>query len=93
VNRWFARTVSSPEAKAAYKTKLADFVCQASGGPCKYAGEDMITAHANRRVTAEAFDNVVEDLVATLDKFNVGAREKQQLLSLLAPLKTAVVQP
>ena len=43
-------------------------------------------------VTAEAFNSVVEDLVATLDKLKVPEKEKQQLLGLLGPLKAAVVQ-
>jgi hemoglobin len=92
VNQWFAHAASDPERAAAYKSKLADFVCQATGGPCKYTGMDMLTAHRSRGITAEAFGSVVEDLVATLDKLKVHEKEKQQLLGLLAPLKAAVVQ-
>jgi hemoglobin len=40
----------------------------------------------------EAFNSVVEDLAATLDKLKVPEKERQQLLGLLAPLKAAVVQ-
>jgi hemoglobin len=92
VNRWFAHAASNAEAAAAYKVKLASFVCQATGGPCKYEGLDMNAAHRNRGITAESFDHVVEDLVATLDKLKVPHKEKSQLLGLLAPLKAAVVQ-
>jgi hemoglobin len=81
-----------PRGSNAYKAKLADFVCQATGGPCKYAGTDMVAAHKGRGITAEAFNSVVEDLTATLDKLKVPDKEKQQLLGLLAPLKSAVVQ-
>jgi hemoglobin len=91
VNQWFAHA-ADPERGIEYKAKFADFVCQATGGPCKYAGIDMLTAHKGRGVTAEAFNSVVEDLVATLDKLKVPEKEKQQLLGLLAPLKAAVVQ-
>ena len=66
VNKWFAHAASSPENAAAYKVKLSDFVCQATGGPCKYAGPDMVSAHKGRAVTGEAFDAVVQDLVAVL---------------------------
>ena len=92
VRPWFAHAAADPERAAAYKAKLADFVCQATGGPCKYAGMDMITAHKGRGVTEEAFNSVVEDLAATLDKLKVPEKERQQLLGLLAPLKVAVVQ-
>ena len=92
VSQWFAHAAADPERATAYKARLADFVCQATGGPCKYAGMDMITAHKGRGVTVEAFNSVVEDLAATLDKLKVPEKERQQLLGLLAPLKAAVVQ-
>lgn len=92
VNRWFAQAAADPVRLAAYKAKLGDLVCQATGGPCKYAGMDMIAAHQGRGVTEDAFQAVVEDLTATLDKFKVPATEKEQLISLLAPMKPAIVQ-
>ena len=92
VNVWFAHAASDPEHAREYKSKLADFVCLATGGPCKYAGADMASAHRGRGITEEAFNAVVEDLVATLDELKVPEKEKGQLLGLLAPLKPAIVQ-
>jgi hemoglobin len=92
VNRWFAHAASDPENARTYKAKLADFICQGTGGPCKYTGADMLTAHKGRGVTDEAFSAVVSDLVATLEKFNVPEKEKGQLLSILGPMKPAIVQ-
>jgi hemoglobin len=91
VNRWFAHAASSPENTALYKAKLSDFLCQSLGGPCKYSGLDMVTAHKGRGVTADAFNAVVEDLVATLDKFKVPQKEKADLLKVLGGLKPAIV--
>ena len=48
------------------KTKLVNQICEASGGPCKYSGPDMKTAHRGMGVTSTAFDALVGDLVATL---------------------------
>ena len=92
VNHWFHHAASSPELLAAYKSKVADFVCQAASGPCKYVGLDMLTAHRGRGVTTEAFDRVVSHLVATLEKLNVPPREKNELLGLLAPLKKVIAE-
>lgn len=92
VNRWFAHAASSPELAAAYKSKLADFICQGTGGPCHYTGADILTAHKGRGVTEEAFNAVVEDLTATLDKFHVAGKEKSDLLGILGPMKTAIVE-
>jgi len=92
VNRWFAHAASDPENARAYKAKLADFICQGTGGPCKYTGADMFAAHQGRGVTDEAFSAVVSDLVATLEKFKVPEKEKGQLLGILGPMKTAIVR-
>src|SRR5262245_56857185 len=89
VNSWFAHTASTPQRKADYRAKLESFVCQATDGPCKYTGKDMFSAHAGRGITDAALQAVVDDLVATLDSMKVPEREKQQLLSLLAPIKAA----
>jgi hemoglobin len=92
VNHWFAHAASSPETAAAYKAKLADFVCQGTGGPCHYSGADMVSAHKGRGVTEEAFNAVVEDLKATLDQLKVPQKEQSDLLGILGPMKSAVVQ-
>lgn len=92
VNRWFEHAAATPENAKAYKAKLADFICQGTGGPCKYTGADMLTAHRGRGVTGDAFGAVVSDLVATLDKLKVPEKEKNQLLGILGPMKTAIVE-
>src|SRR5215813_920477 len=55
VNRWFAHAAADPENARAYKARLADFICQGTGGPCKYAGASMFAAHKGRGITEDAF--------------------------------------
>ena len=74
------------------KTGLVNQICQASGGPCTYTGSDMKTAHRGMGITNAAFDALVGDLVASLDKFKVGDREKQELLSVLGPMRKDIVE-
>jgi hemoglobin len=92
VNKWFAHAASSPENASAYKAKLADFLCQNTGGPCQYTGLDMVGAHRGRGVTSDAFNAVVQDLIAALDKFKVAQKEKTDLLGIVATLKPSIVQ-
>ena len=92
VNVWFAHAAASPANAAAYKAKLSSFICQNTGGPCQYTGADMVSAHKGRAVTGEAFDAVVQDLVAVLDGLKVPAKEKGEVLAILGPLKTSIVQ-
>jgi hemoglobin len=86
INRFFANT-DVP----AFKAKLVDQICEASGGPCKYTGKDMKTAHAGMGVTDDDFNALVGDLVATLDKFKVPEKEKGELLGALGPMKKDIV--
>jgi hemoglobin len=74
------------------KTGLVNQICQASGGPCTYTGPDMKTAHRGMGIINAAFDALVGDLVASLDKFKVGDREKQELLSVLGPMRKDIVE-
>jgi hemoglobin len=86
INSFFANTDAS-----AFKAKLVDQICEASGGPCKYTGKDMKTAHAGMGVTDAHFNALVEDLVATLDKFKVPEKEKGELLGALGPMRKDIV--
>ena len=75
------------------KGLLVDFVCAATGGPCKYEGRDMHTTHAGFQIVDAEFDALVEDLAGALTKFNVPAREQNDLLGALGPLKPLIVNP
>ena len=74
------------------KKNLADQVCMASGGPCTYSGRDMTTTHAGMKITAADFNALVEDLVASLNKFKVSETEKKELLGILGPMKKDIVE-
>jgi hemoglobin len=74
-------------------TLLVEFVCMATGGPCKYTGQDMETSHAGMELVDDEFTALVEDLAGALDKFKVPAREKAELLGALGPLQPQIVTP
>lgn len=71
---------------------LQEQICTVTGGPCKYTGRDMKSSHKNMKVTEGEFGALVEDLVGALDKFNVPAKEKNDLLAVLGPLKDQIVE-
>jgi hemoglobin len=87
INGKFART-DVPR----LKTMLSDQICNASGGPCTYAGRSMAETHEGMGVTAGEFDALVEDLVATLDQFNVPKAEQDELIGILGPLRPDIVE-
>ena len=87
INSKFART-DVPRLKA----MLVEQVTAATGGPVQYTGRSMADTHRGMQVTAGEFDALVEDLVATLNQFAVPDAEQGQLLSILGPLRSDIVE-
>jgi hemoglobin len=69
-----------------------DFLCQATGGPCAYHGRDMKTAHAGLKISKADWDLSVKLLTATLDKFQVPAKEKGEVLAAVGGLEKDIVE-
>ncbi|MDQ6721667.1 MAG: group 1 truncated hemoglobin [Candidatus Dormibacteraeota bacterium] len=74
------------------KKMLVDQVCEATGGPCTYTGRDMKETHRGMGVTGGEFAALVEDLVGTLNHFNVPQAEQNELIGALAPMKADIVE-
>ncbi|HKY73139.1 MAG TPA: group 1 truncated hemoglobin [Nitrospira sp.] len=87
INGYFASTDLTK-----LKMHLVNQICVASGGPCKYTGRTMKQTHAGMGVTDAAFNALVEDLVAALDHHKVGKTEKDELLAVLGPMKSDIVE-
>ncbi|MDQ3907619.1 MAG: group 1 truncated hemoglobin [Acidobacteriota bacterium] len=88
INKKFAKTVQP----ARVRLHFIEQICMLTGGPCKYTGDSMKKAHHNMGLTEGEFTAGVEDLTTALDKFNVPAREKGELLTALAQFKKDIVE-
>ena len=73
------------------KQMLFEQICAASGGPCRYSGKDMKTAHAGMNIKDGEFTALVEDLVGAMNDLHVGKTEQKELLTTLGGLKGEVV--
>ena len=71
---------------------VVDQLCVATGGPCIYLGRDTKTTHAGLGITERDWDISVKHLVATLDKFTVPAKEKDEVLAAVSGLKKDIVE-
>ena len=102
VDDFVANLVADPRVNSRFKglqpaaifklqTNLADQICDAAGGPCAYLGKEMKAAHAGMGITEAEWNATVEDLVKSLNKFKVGAKEQQELLAILGPMKKDIV--
>lgn len=88
INAFFKDAASDPKRLAAFKAKLVDQICEASGGPCKYTGKNMKDAHRGMGVSGADFG----DLVAALDKFHIKEADKAAPLGALGPMKGDIAE-
>ncbi|MCA1767974.1 MAG: group 1 truncated hemoglobin [Idiomarina sp.] len=71
---------------------ISEQVCDLSGGPCDYSGEDMKTSHRNMGVDNADFNALVEHLIAAMEKQDIPVSAQNQLLGLLAPMHVDIVE-
>ena len=79
--------------KSGMKTRqlIVDMVCNVTGGPCYYTGRDMVTTHTGMGITEAHWEISVQHFIATLDKFNVPGKEKNELLAIVGSLEGDIV--
>jgi hemoglobin len=73
------------------KFHVTSMVCEATGGPCKYVGRDMKTAHAKLNITQQEWDAMVADFRKTLNKFKVPVKEQEELIQIVGSTKKDIV--
>jgi hemoglobin len=70
---------------------VIDFLCNATGGPCLYLGQDMKTAHKGLHITEAEWNISVQHLVDTLNKFKVPQAQQTAVLGAIGGLKGDIV--
>lgn len=67
------------------------FFAAGTGGPAKYEGRDMTTAHATMGLSDADFDSAVADVLLALDQNGIGDAEKTEVAAILESLRPAVM--
>lgn len=67
------------------------FFAAGTGGPAKYEGRDMTSAHASMGLSDEDFDTAVADVLLALDQNGIGDAEKAEVAAILESLRPAVM--
>jgi hemoglobin len=82
----------TPEYVARLKTRLVQLLCTATGGPQRYEGEDMRTAHRGMRISAAEFGAFVTDVEQSLEAAGVKEKERKEVLEIIKSAKGTVVE-
>ena len=75
-----------------FRGHLSAQICEASGGPCKYTGKPMKSAHAGMHIRDAEFDALGEDLAAALKTHGIGPVEQKELLAAIGSMRPDVVE-
>jgi hemoglobin len=82
----------STDSKKQIRQHILDQFCAATGGPCVYTGRDMKTSHSGLGITNAEWDAAAKHLVASMDKYKVPEREKNEVLAFVTTLKKDIVE-
>ena len=91
VGRYFAGLDTS--AGSRFRSHLVDFICAATGGNSSYRGRDMQNAHRALNISDSDWEVTVSNLKQSLETARVAAREIQDVVNVIAPLKQQIVRP
>jgi hemoglobin len=90
IKKFFAKT-TGPKLDH-FKQVLIEQICEAAGGPCKYSGKDMKTAHKGMGLSEAHWDAFVKDFTLALDENKVGEKEKSEVFAIIAPMHDDIVE-
>ncbi len=73
------------------KYHVTAMVCQATGGPCQYSGRGMKETHVHLNITEAEWGRMVGIFKEVLAKYEVPAKETQELLDIVGSTKADIV--
>ncbi len=87
----FLPFVEQPDKLQQLKVHLARFLELGSGGPQRYTGRDMKSAHRGMNVSAAEYVAALDDILDALAKLGVDEQTRKDVLSLAWSLKGEIV--
>lgn len=82
---------ANPENVSKVKAQFLAMLSTSIGGPLKYSGKDMKSAHANMKITEPEFNALMDDFNASMEKFFISPFERKDLLKALNDTKKDIV--
>lgn len=74
-----------------FKYLVTEMLAEAAGGPQHYTGRAMLESHLELRITATEWSVLMEDLDETLNKFDVPALERSEVIAIVESTRNDIV--
>lgn len=88
----FLPVKDDPEHFKQVRGHLVNFLAAGSGGPEKYTGRDMPSAHRGMNISEEEYMSVIDDILAALDKHRVDEQTRKDVLAIAYSLKGQMIR-
>ncbi|MDN3637820.1 group 1 truncated hemoglobin [Simiduia curdlanivorans] len=75
-----------------FHEKLSEQLCEISGGPCRYSGDEMTEVHAGLAMNNRHFDAVVNAFISAMEQADVEVSAQNALLEKLAAMHADVMR-
>jgi hemoglobin len=83
---------NDPNHFAEVRQHLIDFLASGSGGSETYKGRDMTTTHKGMNINEGEYMNVIDDILAALDKHGIDEQTKKDVLAIAYSLKGTMLR-
>ncbi len=77
--------------RAGFKYLVTEQLCHAAGGPQRYSGRSMRDSHIDLDITPVEWLAFRDDLELTLDKFQVPAQERAEIIAIVESTRGDIV--
>lgn len=92
INARFLPYRDEPARLATVKQHLRTFLGAGSGGPEKYAGRDMRSAHRGMNVSEHEYMATIDDILGTLERHGIDEATRKEVLSIAWSLKGDIMR-
>jgi hemoglobin len=92
INARFLPYRERPDTLAKVKHHTCNFFGAGSGGPEQYAGRSMPDAHRGMNISEQEFLAVVDDILGTLEKHDIDAETRKDVLAIVYSLKGEIIR-
>ena len=88
----FLPVKDNPAHFAEVKQHLINFLASGSGGPEKYSGRDMPSAHRGMNISEAEYMAAIDDILNAMDKHGIDEETKKDVLAIAYSLKGQILR-
>lgn len=74
-----------------FRTKVTEYLCFHTGGPCEYTGDTMEKVHDGMNISESDFNRGVDLLTNAMNKTDVPYRVQNRVLAIFAPMRKQII--